>query len=292
MRRVRTRPAAAGYLFVTPAMLGVIAFGVIPLVYAFVVSLHTYDLVNPHPPFVGLANYHALAGDDVFWTAVRNTMLYAVMLVPLQTASGLGLALLVQRPTRWISLLRASYFLPVVVSYVVAAGLWEILFAASNGPMNSLLSVFGVPPQSFFLDPHQALPLIAVMSTWKWAGISMLIYLSGLHDIPAELYDASAVDGAGALRRFWSITWPLLSRITLFVLVVNTIDAFKIFTPIYVITQGGPMNATVVLVYHLFREGFRYNHMGYASALSFVLLGLVLALAALQFRVLRAAPER
>lgn len=282
----------AGYLFVTPAMLGVLVFGVVPLVYAFIVSLHTYDLVNPHPPFVGFANYQALEADRVFWTALRNTALYALMLVPLQTATGLGLALMVQRPTRWVALLRTSYFLPVVISYVVAAGLWEILFATPNGPMNSLLALVRVSPQLFFQDPRQALPLMALMSTWKWSGISMLIYLSGLHEIPVELYEASEVDGAGAARRFWAITWPLLHRITLFVLVVNTIDAFKIFTPVYVITKGGPMDATMVLVYHLFREGFRYSHMGYASTLSFVLLALVLALAALQFRILRAEPER
>ena len=129
---------------------------------------------------------------------------------------------------------------------------------------------------------------MALMSTWKWSGISMLIYLSGLHGIPVELYEASEVDGAGAVRRFRTITWPLLGRITLLVLVLNTIDAFKIFTPVYVITKGGPLNATMVLVFYLFREAFRYFHLGYASALSFVFLVLVMALAGLQFRILRA----
>ena len=281
------RPETAGYLFVLPAVLGLLAFGIIPLIYAFVVSLHNYDLVNPRAPYVGLANYTALATDRVFWTALRNTSAYALMLVPLQTAVGLSLALMVQPSTRWIALLRASYFMPVVVSYVVAAGLWEILFAAPNGPMNSLLALAHVPPQLFFQDRHQALPLIALMSSWKWSGITMLIYLSGLHEIPAELYEAAGVDGAGGLRQFGNITWPLLHRITLFVLVVNTIEAFKIFTPVYVITRGGPLNATMVLVFHLFREGFRYVHLGDASALSFVLLVLILTLATLQFRVLR-----
>jgi multiple sugar transport system permease protein len=285
------RPETAGYLFVLPAVLGLLAFGVIPLITAFVVSLHNYDLVNPRPPYVGLTNYTALATDRVFWTALRNTSAYALMLVPLQTAMGLSLALMVQPSTRWIALLRASYFMPVVISYVVAAGVWEILFATPNGPMNSLLALAHVPPQLFFQDEHQALPLIALMSSWKWSGITMLIYLSGLHEIPAELYEAAGVDGAGGLRQFWKITWPLLHRITLLVLVVNTIEAFKIFTPVYVITKGGPLNATTVLVFHLFREGFRYVHLGYASALSFVLLVLVLALAALQFRVLREEPQ-
>jgi ABC-type sugar transport system permease subunit len=269
-------------------MVGLLLFGVAPLVYAFVVSLHTYDLVNPHPPFVGLANYGSLVGDQVFWTALRNTGAFAAMLVPLQTATGLTLALLVQPSTRWIALLRTSLYLPVVISYVVAAGLWEILFATPNGPANSALALMHLPTQLFFQNPTQALPLMALMSVWKWSGISMLIYLSGLHEIPGELYEAAEVDGAGAARRFWAITWPLLQRITLFVLVLNTIDAFKIFTPVYVITKGGPLNATMVLVFYLFREGFRYFHLGYASALSFVFLVLVLALAAFQFRILRA----
>jgi ABC-type sugar transport system permease subunit len=268
-------------------MAGLFMFGIAPLIYALVVSLHTYDLVNPHPPFVGLANYGSLVTDQVFWTALRNTAAFALMLVPLQTSTGLALALLVQPSTRWIALLRTSFYLPVVISYVVAAGLWEILFATPSGPANSLFALLRLPAQLFFQNPTQALPLMALMSTWKWSGISMLIYLSGLHEIPGELYEASEVDGANAARRFWSITWPLLQRITLFVLVLNTIDAFKIFTPVYVITKGGPLNATMVLVYYLFREAFRYFHLGYASALSFVFLVLVMALAAFQFRILR-----
>ena len=269
-------------------MVGVFMFGVVPLVYAFLVSLHTYDLVNPHPPFVGLTNYGSLLTDQVFWTALRNTAVFALMLVPLQTATGLALALMVQPSTRWMAILRTSFYLPVVISYVVAAGLWEILFATPSGPANSFLALLNIPPQLFFQNPVQSLPLIALMSTWKWSGISMLIYLSGLHEIPVELYEASEVDGAGAARRFRAITWPLLGRITLLVLVLNTIDAFKIFTPVYVITKGGPLNATMVLVFYLFREAFRYFHLGYASALSFVFLVLVMALAALQFRILRA----
>ena len=286
-RGQRRPPELSAYVFVLPAMLGVLVFGIVPILYAFVVSLHNYDLVNPHPPFVGMRNYAALASDPIFWTALRNTSVYALMLVPLQTAAGLGLALIVQPSARWIAALRTAYFMPVVVSYVVAAGLWEILFATPNGTVNSLLALAHVPSQFFFQDPGQALPLIAVMSTWKWSGITMLIYLSGLHEIPNELYEAAEVDGARGARRFWSITWPLLQRITLFVLVVNTIEAFKIFTPVYVITSGGPMNSTTVLVFHLFREAFRYVHLGYASALSFALLFLILGLAAIQFWLLR-----
>jgi multiple sugar transport system permease protein len=286
----RLRAVLPGYAFTAPAMAGVVVFGLAPLVYAFVVSLQAYDLVNPHPPFVGLGNYARLLADPVFWDALRNTLTYAVMLVPLQTAAGLGLALLIQQPTRWVGLFRTAYFMPVVISYVVAAGLWQVLFATPNGPMNSLLALFGIPPQLFFLSRTQALPLIAIMSAWKWSGVSMLVYLGGLHEIPVDLYEAARVDGAGALRQFADITWPLLRRVTLFVVVVNTIDAFKIFTPVYVITQGGPMDATMVLVFHLFREGFRYFHLGYASAVSFVLLLLVLALAVVEFRVLREAP--
>ena len=270
-------------------MSGLLLFGLAPLAYAFVVSLHLYDLASPHPPFVGLSNYRALVEDQVFWTALRNTAAYAVMLVPLQTVTGLTLALLVQPSTRWIAVLRTSFYTPVVISYVVAAGLWEILFATPNGPANSVLWLAHLPGQLFFQSPTQALPLMALMSAWKWSGISMLIYLSGLNEIPRELYEAAEVDGAGTGRQFWAITWPLLQRITLLVLVLNTIDAFKIFTPVYVITKGGPLNATMVLVFYLFREAFRYLHLGYASALSFVFLILVMALAIFQFRIIRPA---
>jgi multiple sugar transport system permease protein len=290
-RGIRARPAGrraepVGYLFVLPAMAGILVFGAVPLVYAFVASLRA-DTAGGASPFAGGSNYAALVADPVFWTALRNTALYALMLVPLQTAAGLGLALAVAPAVRGIALLRTAYFLPVVISYVVAAGLWEVLFATPSGPVNSLLALVHAPPQGFFQDPAQALPLMALMSTWKWSGISMLIFLSGLNEIPKDMYEASGVDGAGAVRQFGSITWPLLQRITLFVLVVNTIEALKIFTPVYVITKGGPLNATMVLVYHLFREAFRYIHIGYAAALSCVLLVLILALAGVQFRLLR-----
>lgn len=290
-RRLRRLDAFSGYLFILPAVAGILIFGLFPLFYALYVSLHRFDLLSTDRLFIGLVNYHRVLTDPTFWKAMHNTARYATLLIPAQTCLGLLLALMVQGSTRGMAVLRATLYLPVVSSMVVASTVWRIMYDAQNGIFNSVLLAFSLPPQPFLTSPVQAMPAIALMMTWKWVGISMLIFLGGLHAIPQEYYEAAEVDGAGRIVCFRHITLPLLQRVTLFIAVINTINAFKLFTPIYIITQGGPMESTLTAVFHIFRTGFRYYDMGQASTMSFILLLLVLGLTAIQFRLTRSELE-
>lgn len=277
----------SGYAFILPALTGITVFGLLPLAYAFYVSFRRYDLLAPTSAFIGFANYQRVIADPTFWRALLNTAYYAVLLIPAQTGLGLILALLVQKNSPGISIFRASYYLPVVSSMVVASTLWRIMYDAQNGIFNSVLLAIGLPAQPFLTSPSQAIPALVLMMTWKWVGISMLILLGGLNAIPADYYEAAEVDGATRFQSFKLITLPLLRRVLLFIVVINTINAFKLFTPIYVITRGGPMESTLTLVFHIFRTGFRYYDMGAASTMSVLLLLLVLGLTLAQFGLLR-----
>ena len=277
----------SGYAFILPALTGITLFGLLPLAYAFYVSFRRYDLLAPTSAFIGFANYQRVIADPTFWRALLNTAYYAGLLIPAQTGLGLMLALLVQKNSPGISIFRASYYLPVVSSMVVASTLWRIMYDAQNGIFNSVLLAMGLPAQPFLTSPSQAIPALVLMMTWKWVGISMLILLGGLNAIPADYYEAAEMDGATRFQSFKLITLPLLRRVLLFIVVINTINAFKLFTPIYVITRGGPMESTLTLVFHIFRTGFRYYDMGAASTMSVLLLLLVLGLTLAQFGLLR-----
>ena len=277
----------SGYAFILPALTGITLFGLLPLAYAFYVSFRRYDLLAPTSAFIGFANYQRVIADPTFWRALLNTAYYAVLLIPAQTGLGLMLALLVQKNSPGVSIFRASYYLPVVSSMVVASTLWRIMYDAQNGIFNSVLLAMGLPAQPFLTSPSQAIPALVLMMTWKWVGISMLILLGGLNAIPADYYEAAEVDGGTPFQSFKLITLPLLRRVLLFIVVINTINAFKLFTPIYVITRGGPMESTLTIVFHIFRTGFRYYDMGAASTMSVLLLLLVLGLTLAQFGLLR-----
>ncbi len=185
---------------------------------------------------------------------------------------------------------RTVYFLPVVASFVVMATVWKFLFA-ETGIFNTLLLTVGLPAQPFLKSADQALAGLALLGFWKFVGFNMLVFLGGLQSIPSDVYEAANMDGASRAQTFVRITLPLLKRVMLFVVVMTTIEAFKVFTPIYVMTSGGPQDSTNAIVFHAFRTAFRYYELGYAAAMSFVLLGLVLVLMWAQFRFLRTEVE-
>jgi len=181
--------------------------------------------------------------------------------------------------------------LPVVISMVVASVVWRIMLDSQNGLINSVIATIGLPRQPLLTSTTQALPVLAIMLSWKWVGFSMLIFLAGLQSIPYDFYEAAQIDGASAVQRFWYITLPLLKRPALFVIVTNTINAFKLFTPIYIITEGGPQNSTLVIVYYIFREAFRFNRLGYGSAIAILFTIFLITLAFVQLRVLRSEAD-
>jgi multiple sugar transport system permease protein len=280
-----------GYLFLLPALAGLLLFSIAPLFYALFISLQHWDAFRGALGFVGLENYQTLAGDATFWRAMRNTAYYALWQVPLQCALALGLAMLIRQPLRGIGLFRAAYYLPVVISMVVASALWRIILDSESGLVNSVLGAIGLPRQPFLLSPTLTLPTLAVALSWKWVGFSMMVFLAGLQAIPQDYYEAAEIDGADAGQRFWHITLPLLRRPGAFVVVTTSVNAFKLFTPIYIITQGGPQESTTTIVYEVFQNAFRWNKLDMASAMGFVLLFVLLLLTAIQLRWLRGGVE-
>jgi ABC-type sugar transport system permease subunit len=273
-----------------PATLGLIAFTFIPIAYALWISFNDYQLLTGNTTWIGLANYARLLSDPVFSQSLWVAAVYTAMMVVAQVIGGLGLALLVQDRVRGIGFFRTVYFLPVVASFVVMAAVWKFLYA-ETGIFNTLLLTVGLSPQPFLKSVDQALPSIAVLGFWKFVGFNMLVFLGGLQAIPPDLYEAAGIDGAGPIRRFVDVTLPLLKRVMLFVVVMTTIEAFKVFTPIYIMTSGGPQESTNAVVFLVFRTAFRYFEMSYAAAMSFVLLGLVMILMWAQFRALRTEVE-
>jgi multiple sugar transport system permease protein len=273
-----------------PATAGLLVFTFAPLVYAFWISLHDYQLLSGQLIWTGAANYVRLLTDPAMTRALIVSGLYTAMSVVAQVSLGLCLALLVSERVRGLGFFRTAYFLPVVASFVVMATIWKFLYAES-GLFNAILLTLGLPAQPFLKSADQALPSIAALGVWKFVGFNMLVFLGGLQAIPADLYESAALDGAGAVRRFASITLPLLKRVMLFVVVMTSIESFKLFTPVYVMTTGGPQDSTDAIVFQIFRTGFRYYELGYAAAMSFLLLAVVLVLMWFQFRALRTDVE-
>lgn len=277
-------------LFILPAAGGILLFSILPIIQAFRISFFDYSLLNPEQVFIGFSNYDRAWTDPVFRVALTNTLLYTVLLVTIQTAAALVLALLLKQQVRGLAFFRSSIFLPVITSVVVISTVWKLMFN-SQGFINSFLQTVGLGAQPFLASPGQALLSLVFMGVWKDVGFYMLIFLAGLQAIPMELYESAEIDGATKARRFVWITLPLLRRATVFVIVVGTISAFKVFTPVYLMTDGGPADSTTVIVFYIFRSAFRYFQMGYASAMSFILLGIVLILTVVQFRLLRPSVE-
>ena len=279
------------FLFVLPALINFAVFRYIPIFMAGRASLYDYSLLGGFGDFVGTKNYVHAVEDDLFWTSMRVSVQYAFMKVPAQVVLALLLALFVSRASRGMGIIRTIIFFPVVTSLVVAAMLWSMMYNKDLGLIQSMLGAFGLRHQGFLSSPVLALPSIVLMMVWKEVGFSMIIFVAGLKGIPEMFYDAAAIDGASPIQRFFSITLPLLKPVTLFVVVTQTISAMQVFVPIFVMTQGGPFFATNAIVYYIYQNGFAYNDMGYASALSFFVLALLVTVSYFQFRLLKGKVE-
>lgn len=281
----------AAAILLLPAVLGLLVFAAYPIAQAFQISFFDAPLLSPQREFVGLENYITALGDSDFQRALVNTVLYALAVVTIQVVAALLLAMLVNHAFPGVGLFRSAYFLPVVTSLVVVSTVWKIMYHTDNGLINSLLRTVGLPAQPWLTSPDLALLSVVIIGVWKEVGFSMLVLLGGLQSIPGDIYESASIDGSSSWNSFWRITLPLLRRGLLFVVVLSTVNAFKIFIPIYVITSGGPSDSTLTLVYYIWQSAFSYFKLGYASALSFLLLALVLLLTAAQFRLLRSDVE-
>jgi multiple sugar transport system permease protein len=272
----RRRERSAGYAFLSPWLLGLLGVTAIPTLWSLYLSFTSYDLFTA-PHWVGLANYRRMFGTDPqYWHAVTVTMLYAVTDVPLKLAAALGVALLLSRERRGVGAFRALFYLPSLLGGSVALAIvWQAMFGG-DGAVNDLLAVFGIHGRPWVNDPQTVLGTLVLLGVWQF-GAPMVIFLAGLKQIPKELYEAAAVDGASWWRRFRSVTVPMLSPVIFFNLVLETIHAFQAFTPAYIVSNGtgGPTDSTLLYTLYLYTKGFVDFQMGYASAMAWVFVGVI-----------------
>jgi ABC-type sugar transport system permease subunit len=288
--RSRARPRAlretlAAWGFLAPATLHLAAFSFGPILFAVYLALHRWSPIEPARPFVGLANFTAVVRDPLVWVSLRNTLLYTLH-VPLAMAIALGAALLLRRHSRATRVARTVFFLPYVSSAVAIALVWQWMYHPDFGLLNYLGRLVGLAPVDWLGNPRTALLAVMLVSIWVQVGYQMVVFQAGLQGIPQDYLDAARVDGASAWRRFWRVTFPLLRPVTLFVLVTGIITSFQVFTLVYVLTDGGPLHATDVLVYRIYQMAWEFLQFGPASALALLLFALLFAATWLQFRLL------
>ncbi len=279
------------YLFLLPALiiLGIAVF--FPAFQAFSLSFTQYDLdLTQAPKWVGLKNFQKLFSDQVFWQTIRNTSLYLIGVVPILVICPLGLAILVNQKLRGIRWFRIAYYTPVIISMVVAGMAWKALYA-SDGIFNQLLKLIGFTNGIPWLtSPDLALWSVMLVTIWKGLGYYMVIYLAGLQSIPADLYEAAAIDGSDGWQKHWDITIPLMRPYLSLVAVISSISAMKVFEEVYLMTQGGPLNHSKTVVYYVYEKAFQDLEINYASAIGLILFMFILILSIINLRISRNTP--
>jgi multiple sugar transport system permease protein len=272
-------------LFLAPSLLGLTVFTLIPIVASLGLAFTDWNLLSP-PAFVGLKNFRDIFADEVLWISLGNSLKYAAMIVPGSTALALALALFINREFRGIKLIRLFFMIPGVASLVAIAMVWRWLYNEQYGLVNTGLRALGFSPVGWLTSEQWVLPAIVIMLLWSGMGFDAIIYLAALRNIPKHLYEAAELDGANSWQRFWKITFPLLTPVHFYNLIIGLIGSFQVFDVIYVMTEGGPGFASRVYAYHLYLQAFRRFNMGYAAAMAWFLFLIILVLTLIQWRVL------
>ena len=283
--RLRRRETFAAYGFLLPNLLGFAVFTFLPVLAALLISFTNWDLLTP-PAWAGLANYRSLVADPLFRQVLKNTALYVLGTVPLQMVLALAVAVALNQRIPGQLFFRTAYFMPVVASTVAVALVWRWIFNNDFGLLNSFLYMIGIQnPPNWLGSTRWALVSVIIMSVWQQVGYSMVLFLAGLQGVPQQLYEAAKIDGAGPWARFLSITLPMLSATTFFVLVIGVINSFQVFDQAFIMTQGGPANATNTIVYNIYQNAFQFFKMGYAAAMAWVLFAIIFVVTLVQFRL-------
>lgn len=278
-----------GYLFAGPATLLIGTFSIAAILFSLWISLHRYDVLALHNPFVGLDNYREVLADELFLRSLLNTSYYVLMAVPSILCGGLILALLADKAGRGGPVVKVIYFIPSITPAVVVSLLW-IWLLRDDGALNQVLAFAGMRGPNWLQNPYSAMPAIVIVATWQAVGYYMIIFMAGLNDIPKVFYEAATIDGAGALGRFWHVTVPLLRNTFVFVVAMLIIGSYQVFTQVYIMTNGGPQNATEVIQAQVFRNAFQYvGRMGYAAAMAWVLFAIIAVFIAVQMRFMRSS---
>jgi multiple sugar transport system permease protein len=287
LRRRALIEKLTGMGFALPATLLLITTSLAPLAVLMVLAFTDYNLGNLDFKFIGTANFGKSMTDPAFRRALWNTFTYVAIVLPLAVGLGLLVAILVHGRKRTRSFYEVVYFLPVTSTLVAMASVWTFVLHPTLGPVNALLAAVGVERHAFLSDPRLVLPTLAMIGVWNLVGFNMVLFLAGLTAIPKDLYEAAEVDGcANPVDRFLTITWPLLGPTTMFVIVTTSITAFKVFDTVAVMTHGGPIGASEVLLYSIYLEGFQYFHTAYAAALTVVFLAFILIFSVVQAFIL------
>lgn len=285
-RMYRLQKASAPYIFILPGVAFYLMVTIVPMITGFWMSFHNWSIIRPTQPWVGLANYRKLLADPLFWTSMKNTLTYSVGVVPLQMVLALLVALLLNTGIKGKKFFRLLYYLPVITPLSIAAVIWTWMYHPNLGVFNQIVSIIGLQPQDWLGDPNWAMFSVILVAIWSGIGYRMVVYLAALQGIPRAYYEAAAIDGAGRWDAFRYITLPLLKPTTLYILVTSVISSFQVFGLINVLTGGGPLDATQVVVSYIFKRAFGDLQFGLAAAMSFVLFGIILLITVIQWKFL------
>jgi len=271
-----------GYFFIGPCIFGLVVFNFGPMIFSLVMGLSQWDIVTA-PKFIGLGNFISMFSDPLIGASLKVTVYYTVLSVPLITVISFLAALLLSTGVKGISVFRTIFYIPSIVPAVASAAIWLYIFDPMFGLLNSILRVFGLPAQPFIFSREGVIPGFAMMAVWA-AGNTVIVYLAGLQGISRELYEAADLDGANSFQRFTRITVPLMTPVIFFNMVMAMISALQMFTQAFIMTKGGPNNASLFYALLLYRTAFQYQRMGYASAMSWLLFAIIAVLTVIVFR--------
>lgn len=287
--RVSRRNLWSALLFLSPTLIIFATFIIFPVFFSFYLSFHEWNMFSSETSFVGLKNYSRMLSDPDFWQVLKHTFVYTFGTVPLNMVLSLMIAYLLNQKLIGKKFLRTALFAPVIISPVSAAVIWRWLYDPNFGLINYFISLFGIDTINWLNDPTAAMFALIVMGVWKTFGVNMVLFSAGLQAIPDSYYDAAQIDGAGRWAKFWYITIPLLSPTTFFIMVMSMISSFQVFDIVYVLTSGGPLGATKVLVFYLYEHAFKFFEMGYASAVAYFLFAILVVMTLIQVKYMKSS---
>lgn len=286
-RKSKYNDNLAGYLFILPALIGFVGFILLPFLISFILSFTQWDFISGLGgiKFVGLANFKELLSDVWFTDSLRNNIIFTVTVVPTSLIVGLIMAVLIQKHTYLSTWVKVMIFMPYISSVVAIAVVWMVLLQPSFGPVNQFLNSIGIvnPPQ-WLADMKWSLPTLILITIWQGIGYYVIIYIGGLNSISESIYESAEIDGANFWVKFWSISVPLVSPTTFFLAITGIIGSFKVFDLVSVLTEGGPGTSTTVLAYYIYKSAFKYNRMGYASAIAWIVFIIIFIITIIQWK--------
>lgn len=274
-------------MFLSPTMIVFTTFILFPVLFSFYLSFQQWNMFSSETVFVGLDNYKNMFSSEEFWMVLKNTAVYTIGTIPLNMIISLLIAYALNKKLKGKKFLRTAFFAPVVISPVAAAVIWRWLYDPNFGLINYFIGIFGISAVNWLNDPTAAMFALIIMGVWKTLGVNMVLFSAGLQGIPESYYEAAQLDGAGWWAKFWNITVPMLSPTTFFIMIMSMIGSFQVFDIVYVLTSGGPLGSTKVLVFYIYEHAFKFFEMGYASAVSYFLFALLFIFTMLQVKYMK-----